>query len=493
MKINFDYDVIIAGSGMGGMSAAAMLANDGYKVLILEAAHVPGGCSSSYYRKGYWFESGATTLIGFDEHQPLRMLESATGIDIPRMKLEPSMQVHLEGEVLTRYRDTIEWINEAKRIFGKPEAQESFWKLALKVSDIVWKASANNAYFPPESLSEWLKLPKQNDLSHVWVLPYAFRSVTDVLNHYGLNDKRFRRFVDEQLMITAQSTAEDTPFLFGAPALTYTNYSNYYVPGGLIKMVEHIRDFVKNKGGELQTREPVQHIKKENKSFRVFTPKGIYEAPVVVSNIPVWNMEDLTSGEIKEYFRKESDKYSEAWGAFTLGLVTTDSYPENLPLHHQLHIPEGESIPYTSSNSVFVSMSHPEDKKRSIKGNRVLNVSCHTETDTWFLMNGSYEQRKQEVENSIVEHLKKTLPGFKESEVINVFSGTPITWQNWVGRKRGRVGGIPQSMSRSILDWTSASPPFKGLYLCGDTVFPGQGIPGVTLSGINIYHRIKGD
>ena len=133
---------------MGGMSAAAMLANDGYKVLILEAAHVPGGCSSSYYRKGYWFESGATTLIGFDEHQPLRMLESATGIDIPRMKLEPSMQVHLEGEVLTRYRDTIEWINEAKRIFGKPEAQESFWKLALKVSDIVWKASANNAYFP---------------------------------------------------------------------------------------------------------------------------------------------------------------------------------------------------------------------------------------------------------------------------------------------------------------------------------------------------------
>ena len=53
---------------MGGMSAGAMLANDGYKVLILEAAAVPGGCSSSYYRKGFTFESGATTLIGFDEN-----------------------------------------------------------------------------------------------------------------------------------------------------------------------------------------------------------------------------------------------------------------------------------------------------------------------------------------------------------------------------------------------------------------------------------------
>jgi len=71
MKINQEYDAIIVGSGMGGMSAAAMLAKDGYKVLILEKAHAPGGCSSSYFRKGYVFESGATTLIGFDENQPL--------------------------------------------------------------------------------------------------------------------------------------------------------------------------------------------------------------------------------------------------------------------------------------------------------------------------------------------------------------------------------------------------------------------------------------
>lgn len=492
MNTNSNYDVIIAGSGMGGMSAAAMLANDGYKVLILEAAHAPGGCSSSYYRKGYWFESGATTLIGFDEHQPLSKLESATGIEIPRIKLEPSMQVHFEGKTLTRYRNAKEWITEASRIFGNQEAQRSFWKLALEISDIVWQASGNNAFFPPETLSEWLRVPLQNNLSHAWVLPYAIRSVADVLTHYGLNDKRFRRFIDEQLMITAQSTAEDTPFLFGAPALTYTNCSNYYVPGGLIKMVEHIRDFVSEKGGELHTREPVEHIKKEHEGYLVFTSKGIYAAPTVVSNIPVWNMQDVTSGEIKDYFRKESDKYSEAWGAFTLGLVTTDSYPEDLPLHHQLHIPEGESIPDTSSNSVFVSMSHTDDKIRSKKGNRVLNVSCHTDTDIWFSMNGNYEKRKQEVENHIVEHLKKTLPGFRNSEMVNVFSGTPVTWQNWVRRKRGRVGGIPQSMGRSILDWTSASPPFKGLYLCGDTVFPGQGIPGVSLSGINVYHRVTG-
>lgn len=57
-------------------------------------------------------------------------------------------------------------------------------------------------------------------------------------------------------------------------------------------------------------------------------------------------------------------------------------------------------------------------------------------------------------------------------------------------RKKGRVGGIPKSMARSLLKWTPNQTPFTGLYRAGDTTYPGQGIPGVILSGINVYWRI---
>lgn len=84
-----------------------------------------------------------------------------------------------------------------------------------------------------------------------------------------------------------------------------------------------------------------------------------------------------------------------------------------------------------------------------------------------------------------------TLTGFAESELIVSYPATPVTWEKWIHRSKGRVGGLPQSMERSILDWPDAATHVDGLWMCGDTVYPGQGIPGVTLSGINVYYRIK--
>lgn len=483
------YDVIVAGSGMGGMTSAALLAAEGLSVLVLEGSHVPGGCSSSYYRKGYIFESGATTLIGFDRHQPLRMLEDQLGIKIPKIALDPSMTVYMNGTKIHRHRDRQKWIEEAAGIFGEPEEQAAFWDLAFRISDIVWKVSGRNPLFPPQKWSDWLHLLK-NDPADVWVLPYAFRSVKESARKLGISNPDFFRFLDEQLIISAQASSTDTPFLFGAPAITYTNATNYYVPGGLIEMVRVVQEQIERKGGAIHVKEKVNRIEKKGSQFEVQTKKRIYRAKRVVSNMPVWNMADIMRGPGREYFVNESKKYDEAWGAFTMGVATSDVYPSDMAIHHQIHLSPEERCEGIWSDSIFVSFSHPEDSERAPEGDRVLNISTHTRPEYWFGLNGEYDKQKERVENEILRVLREKLPYFNESEIKVAFSSTPVSWSNWVYRKRGRVGGIPQSMDRSLLDWTSNTPPIEGLYLCGDTVFPGQGIPGVVLSGFNVWHRI---
>ena len=490
-KQKTDFDVIVAGAGMGGMTAASLLANAGYKLLVLEKAHVTGGCSSSYFRKGFIFESGATTLIGFDENQPLRMLEDTLGISLPKEPIVPSMSVHFGDKTVTRWQNREQWLDEVITKFGEPAEQNTFWKLAFDISDVVWKVSGRNNFFPPIETSDWFQLLKNNPRD-VWVLPYALKSVKKSAIDIGISNPEFFRFLDEQLIISAQADSVNTPFLFGAPAITYTNYTNYYVPGGLHEMVKTLEDFLKERGSDIRTKEGVKSIDKKGGGFEVFSTKGrAYTAKAIVSNIPVWNMPDYTSGRIADYFKKEAAKYDDAWGAFTMGIVTDDVYDDELTLHHQIHIEESEKTAGLDSDSVFVSMSKRGDTKRAKEGTRVLNVSTHTKPEFWFEQNGEYETLKLNVQNRIISILKNRFPGFDKAEIKLCFSATPVSWSNWVYRKKGRVGGIPQSMSRSLLDWTPNKTPFAGLYLCGDTVFPGQGIPGVTLSGFNVYYRLE--
>lgn len=485
------FDVIVAGAGMGGMTSAALMADAGYSVLVLEKSHVPGGCSSSYYRKGYIFESGATTLIGFDENQPLWWLERKLGISLPKKPISPSMKVHMNGKQITRWQNREQWINEAIKWFGEASEQRTFWEKAFNVSDIVWKVSGRNPFFPPLNLKEWFSL-LQNDIRDVWVLQFAVKSVKETATKMGITNPEFYQFIDEQLMISAQSESNETPFLFGAPAITYTNYTNYYVPGGLLNMVQEIERYLEKKNCELHTKEGLLSIDKNDQIYDVTSTKGeTYHAPVVISNLPVWNMEEATSGEIAEYFGQESEQYDEAWGAFTMGIVTDDIYPEKMPIHHQIHLDADEKEPGLDSGSVFVSFSEKNDLERAEEGKRVLNISTHTVPEFWFEQNGTYDRIKKSVQEKILSVLKKKLPYFSDAEIKMVFSSTPVSWSKWVYRKKGRVGGIPQSMNRSLLDWTPNKTPFDGLFLCGDTVYPGQGIPGVTLSGINASERAK--
>ena len=61
------YDVLVVGAGIGGLTAAALLAKRGYRVLVVEQHYLPGGCASIFRRQGFTFDVGASLFFGFGE------------------------------------------------------------------------------------------------------------------------------------------------------------------------------------------------------------------------------------------------------------------------------------------------------------------------------------------------------------------------------------------------------------------------------------------
>ena len=61
-----DYDAIVDGAGLGGISCASLLAKNGLKTLVLEQSDIIGGCCSTFEHEGYKFDTGASIVMVSD-------------------------------------------------------------------------------------------------------------------------------------------------------------------------------------------------------------------------------------------------------------------------------------------------------------------------------------------------------------------------------------------------------------------------------------------
>lgn len=480
------YDVILVGSGFGSLTAAALLAKRGLKVCVLEQAKYPGGCASSYKRKGYWFETGATTLVGLDEHMPLRFLLQETGIALTLRRLQIPMQVHLPDEqVLTRYPDLDDWIRETERVFGA-KGQRAFWNNCYRISRQVWQTSLQQRSFPFSNLKDLWQSALQVRPQQIQLLPGAFRTMKDMLQRYGLlGNKLFVDFVNEQLLITAQNHLEEVNELFGATALCYTLYGNYYVDGGMINLVRPIESYLHKQGSTIRYRQTVQEIVSLEKGYEVRSTGGSYYSDFVISGIPLNDTLRLFKDDkVRDRYRHslmQSDKLN---GAFTMALIIKDKAKREV-LHHQVHVPRG--LPVIGSRSFFVSFSHSDDLLRAPSGETVVAVSTHIPDPEKHVI-----RDKKLIEEAIIHRMEEA-GLLRREDIIRKESATPGAWHFWTQRVYGMVGGYPQY--RHVKPWQmkDARLDHKGAYICGDTVYPGQGIPGTCLSGIIAAHKLIQD
>ncbi|PJZ85503.1 phytoene desaturase family protein [Leptospira harrisiae] len=495
------WDVVVIGSGLGGLSSALSLSEKGQKVLVLEKGTSPGGCASSFKKNGYVFESGATTLVGFEPGLPLHTLSKEFQIQFPLFSLNRSMVVHMNGKTIERFQDHTQWIGEAKRVFGGGLRMDVFWKLCFFLSDSLWNLSARYKFFPfTNFLDVWKSILSFRPLDLI-VLIFSFISLKTTLKCLGLTkNKEWIRFLEEQLLITNQTASVKVPLIFASAGLTYPQLQNYVVKGGMVSLAETILQKIETNGGKILYQQEVTHLNKIPNSngkkgtiWELHTKHrkhSQFRARLVVSNLPIWNLTEITEDLPK--LKKITKKFEKGiWGAFTMGIVIQtnpkEEWTKSECLHHQIHLKNG--LPFGGGNSIFISLSHPEDLIRSPNGIRILSLSTHIENPETWVRDVFYQEKKRKIESILIQTLETTFPWFQRETILFKHSATPVTWKTWIGRKFGRVGGIPSSYFLNPFRMLSNRSEEPNLLLTGDTVYPGQGIPAVVLGGLHAVEQ----
>jgi phytoene dehydrogenase-like protein len=455
-------DFAVVGGGIGGASTAVMLSSK-YTTTLYEKEPYLGGCSSTFKHKKHWYNAGATTFSGFDKGTILHDFFTEYQIDFKHKKLTNALTVIQNNKTITRYQNFEAFLDQIQNAHYHPKNRE-FYQLVYEINQVFYQFKS----FSYTNENWYKKLLSLSSFSPLLVryYPYIFQNASKFLNRFfGDVSKEYIDFMNNQSLIVTQATTKEINFFTLALALGYHFQTNLYVYGGmgaLFKGMEpHIHLVKKNQF--------IQKIEQTSEGYMLHSQKHTFRAKNIVLNSTIFNSDllDIKSHPLKKYQHLDSAK-----SAFVVYL-TIDS---NKHFNHHYQIIEKEVLPYTISNSLFVSFGASDDPLMC----KSVTISIHTLTPFW---KDDYEKRKAHLQHVMIEIVKKRLH-LTDAEIKEAFSATPLTFKRYINRSS--LGGIPATQNNLFYKLPANITPIKGLYLVGDTSFAAQGWMGVMMGVWNL-------
>jgi C-3',4' desaturase CrtD len=485
--------IVVIGAGVGGLTVGAILAQAGLSVTVLEASEHLGGCASTFEVNGFRFDVGATVAGGFAPDGPMTRLEQWLDLCWEAHPVEPVMVVHLpDGSRIVRWGERERWRRERLKAFG--EIAEPFWRWQEHAAEVLWSLAMRLPPWLPQTRQETLSLFRSlfatltTYPSSLRLLPDAFRTVAD---HLPKGSPRLRQFVDAQLLIAAQCTSERANALYGAAALDLPHRGVVHLKGGMGTLAETLADAVRRYGGIVLCNCPANRIiVRSGKPIGVETEGGDFlPAEIIVANVTPYGLAQLLGEAAPSWLQRILPYPDDGWGAFTLYLgVDEKIFPPDFATHHQILCAE----PLAEGNSVFLSVSPEWDETRAPKGFRTLTLSTHTRLPQWWQAwqdgKATYERLKADYTERMLKAAERSLPSLRDAIRI-ALPGTPLTFQRYTRRPFGWVGGFPQtSLFRTVRPCIA-----DGIWIVGDSVFPGQSTAAVAIAGMRVAFAILHD
>ena len=490
------FDVIVIGSGIGGLVTATQLAAIGARVLVLESYTIPGGSAGYFERQGYRFDVGASMIFGLGTEGTTNLLTralNAVGVDLESRSDRVQIHYHLPNDLNLKvdrdYNVFLQQLiarfpHEAKGIRG---FYDECWGVfnSLNCMDLL-------SLEEPRYL---LRMFLQHPLACLNLAKYLPQNVGDVARRY-IKDPELLRFIDIECYCWSVVPAEMTPLINAGMVFSDRHYGGVNYPvGGVGQIAEKLVEGLLKAGGEIRYKAKVTKILTERgRAIGVQLADGIYHARRIVSNATRWDTFEklLPVADMPISEKRWQQRYQKSPSFLSLHLgVKAEVLPTGTECHHvflenweQMTAPEG---------TIFVSIPTLLDPNLAPAGYHIVHAFTPHWIDDWQnLSRREYEQHKDVVAGRIIDRLEKLFPGL-DAGLDYLEVGTPRTHRRFLGRVDGTYGPIPRRKLWGLLGMPFNRTAIKGLYCVGDSTFPGQGLNAVAFSGFACAHRIAAD
>jgi phytoene dehydrogenase-like protein len=491
-----DCEVVVVGGGIGGLTVAALLAQRGVDVCLLEREPNLGGCAAGCEKFGYGFEPGYGLFTGWEADGIHQRLFSELPVDPPEVRpWRPSYVVRLPDQseiALTCDQEQFE--ESVHRTF--PESAQAAIEFYKRLESI-GGALRRTLRRVPELLSASSSRRAYSLLSEGRLGAEILRTQQRPTSAY-LQDvsPRFRRFVDVQLQALAQASSTNLPYLHATLALSGPRQGMFGIRGGAAGLAERLAESVKKSGGRVRLDTPVLRLSYDSSGAAVgvdlLSGETLNASQAIVSNLTIWD----TYGKLVGLNRTPSEVRKQlngmrGWGAYLLYLALDESAADRLSTDHILAINEWEiDETYDAETAQLMFAAAPKWDPRAPEGKRAVTVHSFTDVDDWFTYHKDgteLEEKDQQMLERCWQRLHAAMPELGSSiEVID--TATPRSFYETTRRKLGMVGGI---VPDGAAFWRDASyaTALPNLFIISDTTSIGS-IEGLTRSAILLADKL---
>lgn len=485
-KSRFDphYDVVVIGTGMGGLSAGLHSALFGQKVLVLEQHNLPGGFATSFVRGRFDFEATLHELLDFDTPEnmgPIRKLLEDAGVEYELNRVpEPYVIVLPNDNINVKLPFGIENFIETieKEVPGSKKEVTKYMKLC------------NNVYEGILYIRDCVVKGKKPDkmkmaTKYKGFVENVYKTVEEVHKEFNIPEKAMKLI---------------TPYwCYQGPALSELTFVTWcymicgylttgaYVPTNRshalsTSIVERIREL----GGQVEFNCKVEKIHVENRQVKsVELADGtIIETDIVLSNAHphvVYGRMIEPKSEISEFEAKKINAQTPSCSAITVYLGL-DREPDELGIHdYEYFIGDTSDVEeiyesfYQFVPSKWVSAICLDKAVPGTTGKGIcqLSITGLVMGDAWKdVTEENYFEVKDELAGYLVDMFEKALNVNLRDHIEEIEMVTPETWSRYTGAYKGMVFGYEQhpwngSLIRKAVDAEETKMSIKGLDFVG--------------------------
>lgn len=493
---NPPFDVIVIGSGIGGLVTATQLAAKGAKVLVLERYLIPGGSAGYFERQGYRFDVGASMIFGFGEHGTTNLLARALkAVNVSLEVIPDPVQIHYHlpnGLDIKVDRVYEKFLHSLSQYF--PNERQGI----RRFYDECWRVFNCLNSMDLLSLEEPRYLMRvffQHPLACLGLAKYLPQNAGDMARRY-IKDPNLLRFIDMECYCWSVVPADLTPMINAGMVFCDRHYGGVNYPkGGVGQIAQKLVEGLVKAGGKIQYQAKVTRAIVENgKAIGVQLANGeVQLAQRIVSNATRWDTFEklIPKEQMPVNEKKWQQRYQKSPSFLSLHMGVKASVLPSTECHHIL-LEDWEKMT-EPEGTIFVSIPTLLDPDLAPTGYHIIHSFTPSWIDDWQGLSATeYAAKKQEAARRIIHRLEKIFPGL-DAGLDYLEVGTPRTHRRFLGRQDGTYGPIPRRKLRGLLGMPLNRTAIPGLYCVGDSTFPGQGLNAVAFSGFACAHRIAVD